>query len=116
MQKKFIVINSYQLTIVHDTSVGCVFNTVDEGQQIQPDCSMRCTCHGGDLQCESQECPINGLSVLLGVILIAQLLMAVLLTSKEDAVMSSQNHVPVITFQWLLEMSHILTEYHVSIR
>ncbi|XP_065903900.1 P-selectin-like [Dysidea avara] len=41
---------------------GCTHNggTVEEGQQIQPDCSMRCTCLGGNLQCEPQECPIDG--------------------------------------------------------
>jgi len=43
-------------------SLGCIVNggTVEEGQQIQPDCSMRCTCTGGDLQCVPQECPIDG--------------------------------------------------------
>ena len=42
--------------------LGCTHNggTVEEGQQIQPDCSMRCTCRGGNLQCEPQECPIDG--------------------------------------------------------
>ena len=42
--------------------LGCTHNggTVEEGQQIQPDCSMRCTCRGGNLQCVPQECPIDG--------------------------------------------------------
>jgi len=34
--------------------------TIEEGQQIQPNCSVRCTCRGGNLQCEPQECPIDG--------------------------------------------------------
>ena len=32
----------------------------NEGDQIQPNCSTRCTCHDGIFQCESQLCHING--------------------------------------------------------
>ena len=46
--------------------LGCIYNgatvgaTVEEGQQIQPNCSTRCACLGGSLQCETLDCPIDG--------------------------------------------------------
>ena len=41
---------------------GCIHNgaTVEEGHQIEPNCFTRCTCIGGSLQCEAQDCPIDG--------------------------------------------------------
>ena len=42
----------------------CRHNNVvyNEGDQIQPNCSTRCTCRNGNFQCEQQLCNINGAS------------------------------------------------------
>ena len=34
--------------------------TYDEGTQVQPNCSSRCTCHNGEFECEPQNCIIDG--------------------------------------------------------
>ena len=40
----------------------CRYNGVDylNGQQIQPNCSTRCTCRQGEFECEPQACLFNG--------------------------------------------------------
>jgi len=32
----------------------------EEGLQIQPNCSTKCTCHKGEINCEAQDCLIDG--------------------------------------------------------
>jgi len=53
---------------MHNTiTLGCAYNggTIAEGQQIQPNCSMRCTCISGVVQYEAMECPIDGPTCVL---------------------------------------------------
>ena len=42
--------------------VACDHNGVVilDGQQIQPNCSTRCTCHNRTFYCEPQSCLVNG--------------------------------------------------------
>ena len=44
----------------------CLYNGIqyEEGDQVQPDCSTRCTCSNGNFYCEPQNCVTNGATCL----------------------------------------------------